>query len=221
MAFVIASPQLLGTAARDLAGVGWVLDAAHAAAAPPTTAMLLAGRDEVSAAVAAVFTRYGRAYQAVSAQAATFHDQFVRALTAGANVYAGAEAAMSASVGALTAAGRSFPAVCSRETFAEPVDAETRHRDDRHDERHIALGALGALGGLGGLSRRGLEELGRVLVDTRPARPRNFGLLFCSGRSRDQGDPEIRPMQVAVSNRVSADGKSMFHSGGRTSGSSA
>ena len=108
MAFVIASPQLLATAAQDLAVVGWALDAAHAAAAPPTTAMLPAGRDEVSAAVAAVFTRYGRAYQAVSAQAATFHDQFVRALNAGANEYAGAEAAMSASVGALTAPSSRF-----------------------------------------------------------------------------------------------------------------
>ncbi|WP_152311749.1 PE family protein, partial [Mycobacterium tuberculosis] len=59
----------------------------------PTMALLAAGADEVSAAVAAVFSSYAQQYQALSAAAAAFHDQFVRALAAGAGAYAGAEAA--------------------------------------------------------------------------------------------------------------------------------
>ncbi len=51
-------------------------------------ALLAAGADEVSAAVAAVFSSYAQQYQALSAAAAAFHDQFVRALAAGAGAYA-------------------------------------------------------------------------------------------------------------------------------------
>jgi PE family len=47
-----------------------------------------AGTDEVSAAVAAVFAEHGLSFQALSAQAATFHEQFVRALSGGAQAYA-------------------------------------------------------------------------------------------------------------------------------------
>jgi PE family len=93
MSFVIAVPELLGTAATDLAGVGSTLSAANAAAGAQTTGVLAAAEDEVSAAIAALFSAHGQGYQALSAQAAAFHDQFVRALTAGTASYAGAEAA--------------------------------------------------------------------------------------------------------------------------------
>jgi hypothetical protein len=49
--------------------------------------------DEVSAAIAAVFSGLGQGFQALGAQAAAFHDQFVQALNAGAGVYAATEAA--------------------------------------------------------------------------------------------------------------------------------
>jgi len=47
----------------------------------------------VSAAIAAAFGAHAQGYQSLSAQVAAFHDQFVRALTAGGNLYASAEAA--------------------------------------------------------------------------------------------------------------------------------
>ena len=47
----------------------------------------------MSAAIAAVFSAHGQGFQALSAQAAAFHDQFVQALTAGAGSYVSAEAA--------------------------------------------------------------------------------------------------------------------------------
>ncbi|MBY0391105.1 MAG: PE family protein, partial [Mycobacterium pseudokansasii] len=93
MSFVIAAPDVLAAAAADLESIGSALSAANTAAAAPTTVLLAAGSDEVSAAVASLFSGNARAYQALSAQAAAFHDQFVRALSAGAGLYASAEAA--------------------------------------------------------------------------------------------------------------------------------
>ncbi|MGO9385346.1 MAG: PE family protein, partial [Mycobacterium sp.] len=93
MSFVIAAPELVTAAAADLANIGSTRTAANAAAATPTTGVLVAAEDEVSAAVAAVFSAHGRGFQALGAQAAAFHDQFVQALTAGAGSYASAEAA--------------------------------------------------------------------------------------------------------------------------------
>jgi len=52
-----------------------------------------AAGDEVSAAVASLFSGHGQAFQALGAQAAAFHDQFVQALNAGAGAYASTEAA--------------------------------------------------------------------------------------------------------------------------------
>ncbi|WP_176357762.1 PE family protein, partial [Mycobacterium persicum] len=91
MAFVIAVPDFMAAVATDLAGIGSTISAANAAAAGNIEAVLAAGADEVSAAVAAVFGAHALSYQAVSAQAAVFHDQFVQALTAGAGSYAAAD----------------------------------------------------------------------------------------------------------------------------------
>ena len=93
MSFVIAAPELISTTATDLANIGSTLSTANAAAAATTTEVVAAGADEVSAAVSALFGAHGQAYQAVSAQAAAFHAQFVQALNAGAGSYAAAEAA--------------------------------------------------------------------------------------------------------------------------------
>lgn len=90
MSFVIAAPETLVRAASDLANIGSTLGAANAAALGPTTELLAAGADEVSAAIASLFAAHGQAYQAVSAQMSAFHAQFVQTFTAGAPVYASA-----------------------------------------------------------------------------------------------------------------------------------
>jgi hypothetical protein len=56
MSFVMAVPEVLGTAATDLTNIGSALSAANAAAAAPTTGILAAAEDEVSAAIAALFS---------------------------------------------------------------------------------------------------------------------------------------------------------------------
>ena len=86
-----------GPGVGGFAGLGSVqhgsgLTAAHAAAAGPTTAVVAAAGDEVSAAIASLFSGHGQAFQALHAQTAAFHAQFVQTLTGAAGAYAAAEA---------------------------------------------------------------------------------------------------------------------------------
>ena len=93
MSYVNAAPEYVAAAATDLANIGSTISSANTAAVGPTSGVLAAGADEVSATVAALFDAHAQAYQALSAQAAYFHDQFVQLLTGGATQYAAAEAA--------------------------------------------------------------------------------------------------------------------------------
>lgn len=91
MSFVIATPEMLTTAATDLAKIGSTITAANTAAAA-VAKVLPASADEVSVAVAALFGTHAQEYQTVSAQVATFHDRFVQTLSATASSYVAAEA---------------------------------------------------------------------------------------------------------------------------------
>jgi hypothetical protein len=93
MSFVFAVPETIADAASSLTGLGSAVSAANAAASAHTTAVVAAGVDEVSGAIAVLFGGYGQQFQALSAQAAAFHSQFVQSLTAGAGAYVAAEAA--------------------------------------------------------------------------------------------------------------------------------
>jgi hypothetical protein len=95
VSFLVVAPDWVESAAADLESIRSSLTAAHAAAAVPTTGIAAAGADEVSAAVSALFGRFGQEYQALSAQASGFHQQFVQALNSGAGSYLAAEAANS------------------------------------------------------------------------------------------------------------------------------
>ncbi len=92
MSYMNVSPDVVAAAARDVAGIGSALEQAHAAAAHVTTSVVAAAGDEVSAAIAAVFSGHGQAFAAASAQAAGFHNQFVQALSTTGSAYAAAEA---------------------------------------------------------------------------------------------------------------------------------
>jgi triacylglycerol lipase len=93
MSYLVAAPEFLASAASDLSNIRSGLTAAHAVAAAPTTGMLAAASDEVSAAITSVFSSHAQQFQALSAQAAAFHDQFVQTLNSGAWSYASTEAA--------------------------------------------------------------------------------------------------------------------------------
>lgn len=93
MSFVFATPEYLAAAASDLANLASAISSANAAAMTPTSGVLAAGADEVSATIAALFGAHAEVYQALSAQAAMFHQQFVEIMSGGAAQYALAEAA--------------------------------------------------------------------------------------------------------------------------------
>jgi tRNA G26 N,N-dimethylase Trm1 len=93
MSFVTTQPEMLTSAAGQLQGVGAAIAAQNAAIATPTTGVVPAAADEVSALTAAQFASHAQTYQAVSAQAAAMHEMFVRVLSASAGSYATTEAA--------------------------------------------------------------------------------------------------------------------------------
>ncbi len=93
MSFTVVEPQMLTAAAADLAKIGAAIDTVSTAAAASTTNLLPAAADEVSAAIASLFGTHALAYQAIGAQAATFHDGFVQALSRAASRYAASEVA--------------------------------------------------------------------------------------------------------------------------------
>lgn len=87
MSHLLTAPDMLATAATDVDGIASAISAANAAAAGPTSSVLAAANDEVSAAIARIFGAYGQEYQAIVKQAAAFHHEFTRALAAAANAY--------------------------------------------------------------------------------------------------------------------------------------
>ncbi len=93
MSFVTTQPEALTAAAGNLAGIGTTMSAQNAAVAAPTTGLVPAAADEVSALTAAQFVVHAQMYQAVSAQAEAIHQLLVSTLGTSATSYATAEAA--------------------------------------------------------------------------------------------------------------------------------
>jgi PE-PPE domain/PE family len=123
MAYLITQPQILATAAADASAIGSALNQAKAAVAGPTTSLVAAAEDEVSTVAATFFSAYGQEYQALLQRAAAFHDQFVAALSAAGNAYAGAEAEAASMLG-LTGGTAYSPVIAAGTNAAGPaVDA--------------------------------------------------------------------------------------------------
>jgi PE family len=99
MSFVTTQPDALSAAAVNLAGIGTTMSAQNAAVAAPTTGVVPAAADEVSALTATQFAVHAQMYQAVSAQAAAIHQSFVSTLGTSATSYAATEAANAISAG--------------------------------------------------------------------------------------------------------------------------
>ena len=91
MSFVNTAPEALTAAAAALQTLGSTMTAGDAAAATPTTAVVPAAADEVSALTAAQFAAQGVLYQQLSTQASAINDLFVNALATSAGSYAATE----------------------------------------------------------------------------------------------------------------------------------
>ena len=92
-------PEALTVAAATLQGIGSSMSAQNAAAAAPTTGVIPAAADQVSALTAAQFAAHAQMYQAVSAQAAALHEMFVNTMGICAGSYAATEAANAIAAG--------------------------------------------------------------------------------------------------------------------------
>ena len=99
MSFVTTRPEALSAAALNLQCIGSAVSAENAAAAMPTTGVVPAAADAVSALTAAQFAMHAQMYQTVSAQAAAIHQMFVATLGTSAGSYACTEAANAAATG--------------------------------------------------------------------------------------------------------------------------
>lgn len=95
MSFVTTQPEALAYAAGKLQTLGSAMAAESAAVADPTTGVIPAAADEVSALQAAIFAAYGSLYQSINTQATTIHELFVHTLGASAGSYAATESANS------------------------------------------------------------------------------------------------------------------------------
>ncbi|GBE64594.1 PE family protein [Mycobacterium sp. MFM001] len=99
MSFVTTQPEDLTAAAASLQGIGSVMASQNAAAAAPTTGVVPAAADEVSALTATQFAAHAAMYQSVSAQAEAIHEMFVNTLGTSAGSYAATEAANAIAAG--------------------------------------------------------------------------------------------------------------------------
>ncbi|SPM28653.1 hypothetical protein MTAB308_2140, partial [Mycobacterium terramassiliense] len=93
VSYVLATPELLSSAAEDLVRIGSAVNAANAAAANSTTSLLAAGADEVSTCIAGLFGAHALEFQAATAQVAQLQGSFALTLAGNANTYLTTETA--------------------------------------------------------------------------------------------------------------------------------
>ncbi|WP_415823668.1 PE family protein, partial [Mycobacterium basiliense] len=158
MSFLVLSPESLAAAAADVAGIGSAIGAANAAAAGSTTAMLAAGADEVSAAIAALFGTHAQDYQAISAQLEEFHDGFTRTLTKAVGAYTGAEAASVSSLQALEQGALNLINAPTQTLLGRPLIGDGANGAAGTGQDGSAGGILwgnGGNGGSGGIGQAG------------------------------------------------------------------
>ncbi|OBK16698.1 PE family protein [Mycobacterium asiaticum] len=103
VAAVVAVPELIAAAATDLATIDRTLAVARMTAAGPTSNVLPAAADEVSGAVAQLFSQQAREYQRTAGHGAAYLQQFVEHLALAARSYGGVDAANASTLGTAAA----------------------------------------------------------------------------------------------------------------------
>jgi PE family/PPE-SVP subfamily C-terminal region len=134
MSFVTTWPEALTAAANALKTLGTTMAAENGAAAAPTTGVVPAAADPVSALQAAQFSAYGTWYQQVSAQATAIHQMLVNTLGTSAGSYEETETAnqtatgstsLSGLLGGLTGSGTSSSALSGATVAPAQVSSST------------------------------------------------------------------------------------------------
>ncbi|OBK14156.1 PE-PPE domain-containing protein [Mycobacterium asiaticum] len=124
MSFLLAEPEIIAAAAANIEGIGSALATASAAAAAPTSTVLAAAADEVSAAVANLFGAYGAEAQSMLTRLEGLQNQFQLSLTAAAAAYADAETAIATGLQGLLGAPAA-PAVAATAATLPPFAANS------------------------------------------------------------------------------------------------
>jgi PE family len=99
VSFVTTQPEMLAATAASLQSIGLTIDAQNASAAVPTTGVIPAAADEVSALTATQFAMHAQIYQTVADHAAAIHQMFATTLGISADSYAATEAANATAAG--------------------------------------------------------------------------------------------------------------------------
>jgi PE-PPE domain/PE family len=105
MTSVVAQPQFMAAAAQDIANIESLIGDAQKAAAGPTTGVVAAAQDEVSAVTTNLFNSFGKEYQALISQAGAFQAEFAQLLSGNGLAYSQAEAQAAAGLGSLFGPG--------------------------------------------------------------------------------------------------------------------
>jgi PPE-repeat protein len=96
MSFLTALPEELLAVSAQLAAITTSLTAQNAGAAAPTTTIVPAASDPVSAQQAGIFAAYGAMYQQIAAEAQTVQEQYASTLGLSSGTYSSTEAANAA-----------------------------------------------------------------------------------------------------------------------------
>ncbi|OBB95949.1 PE family protein [Mycobacterium sp. 852002-40037_SCH5390672] len=99
MSFLMARPELLDAASRELQSINNAVRESNSGTAAATTAVAPAAADVVSILTAAQFSRHGQLFQEISAQAAAVREQLATMLGISAGSYVDTETANAAAVG--------------------------------------------------------------------------------------------------------------------------
>ncbi|OBJ54334.1 PE family protein [Mycobacterium sp. 1423905.2] len=167
MSFLFADTPFVAAAAGDLASIGTSISSASNSIASVTTAVIPAGLDEVSASIAALFGAHGQAYQALSQQAALFHEQFVQAMSAGAQAYASAEALnIQAIAGAPGAAALDVFGQAGANFATNVVNAELAFNGALVGGQNALVQAAGGINSVIGSALTGGFNAGNLVVGT-------------------------------------------------------
>lgn len=199
MSFVTTNPEALLYAAGKLQTLGSAMAAESAAAAGPTTGVIPAASDEVSALQAAIFAAYGSLYQSVSAQATANHELFVHTLGTSARSYTATESANSAATaspggisGLSGSAVKAAAADPPGDALANIVDIGTGNWSSASSD---LLGMCG--GGLLVKSGQGLISEGGTVADAAVTAP--TGALGPAGFAGSGGVPMFAGLGQAAS----------------------
>jgi hypothetical protein len=98
MSFMTTEPEAMVAAAGALAGIGGEIAGTNAGMVAPTTGVLPAGLDEVSALVAAQFAAHAAMYHGMQGMGSAMHAEMVATLVTSAGGYAAAEVANAAAM---------------------------------------------------------------------------------------------------------------------------